>query len=89
MFRKLCTTAAALTLFAIAAPVAGASAETTTTASGSPVLASPALVFIPPSVGSICAVIGPIIIGGNMVNPGLHVCTSGASLQPISWQPAS
>jgi hypothetical protein len=51
--------------------------------SGSP--ASPGLTFIPPSVGPICVALGPTILGGTMTNPGLHVCTTGASLQPITF----
>ena len=84
MIRKLCTAAVTLGLCAVAAPVAGASAGTTAGTTAVP--ASPALTFVPPSVGPICVAIGEIILGGNMVSPGLNVCTSGASPPPIYAQ---
>jgi hypothetical protein len=31
--------------------------------------------FTPPTVGTICAIIGPIILGGKTMNPGVNVCT--------------
>jgi hypothetical protein len=43
-----------------------------------------ALRFTPPAVGPLRAVIGPIIIGGRMINPGLDVSTPGVALRPIA-----
>jgi hypothetical protein len=85
LIRKLSTVAAALSLCAVAAPVAGASAATTPAASGSQTPPSPLLTFVPPKVGSICAIIGPTIIGGKVMNAGLHVCTTGTTLPTFTW----
>jgi hypothetical protein len=81
--RRLAAVAAA-GLMAIAIP-AGASAATAPTAgSSSPLLA---LTFVPPKVGPISVSIGPTILGGQVIDPGLHVTTPGVSLPPISWTP--
>jgi hypothetical protein len=71
---------AAASLLVLAAPVAGASADTTPAAGTSPVST-----FVPPSVGPIGVDIGPTIIDGQVINPGLHVLMPGVSLPPISW----
>jgi hypothetical protein len=71
--------AADASTLAIAAPVASAAA---------PSPPAPVLTFAPPSVGPICVDLGPIIIGGAMMNPGLNVCSSGASLPPMHWGPS-
>ena len=84
--RQLCIAVAAMSSFTLAAPVAGASADTTTPA-GSP--AAPWLTFIPPRVGPICVDIGPIILGGRVMSQGLHVCTQGVSAPPIYWRPTA
>ena len=72
---------------AITAPIAGADAATMAAGAAAP--APPGLTFVPPSVGPICVTIGATIIGGHVINPGLHVCSSGASLPPIDWEPLS
>jgi hypothetical protein len=81
MIRKLCAAVVTLGLSVIAAPVTSASAATMPATTIVPV--SPALTFVPPHVGPICVAIGEIILGGNMVSPGLNVCTPGVSSPPI------
>ena len=77
--------AAAAGLLAVAAPVAGASAPTTPTASGPLTLPPLALAFVPPRVGQLSVDIGPTIINGVVVDPGLHVLSPGVTAPPISW----
>ena len=85
--RKLCLAAAGASALALAAPVAAANAADIPVAPPSGPVSHPVLTFVPPSTGPICVAIGPIIIGGKVISPGLHVCTSGASLPPLSTQP--
>ena len=92
--RRLAATVATVSLLAVGAPVAGASADPGTMAAGAvpsgsvpirPLLPGGplALAFTPPSVGPIAVVLGPIIIGGRVINPGLHVTSPGVTLAPI------
>ncbi|MDX6716719.1 MAG: hypothetical protein QOH30_3277 [Baekduia sp.] len=93
MPRRLAATAATLSLLAVGAPVAGASADTGSVAAGAvpsrsvpfpPLPGGPlALSFTPPAVGPIAVVLGPVIIGGRVINPGLHVSSPGVTLAPI------
>jgi hypothetical protein len=77
--------AAAAGLLAMATPVAGASTSTAPTASGPPSLPLPGLTFVPPRVGQLSVDIGPTIINGKVIDPGLHVVSPDVSLPPISW----
>jgi hypothetical protein len=77
--------ATAAGLLASAIPVAGASAVTSPTASGAPSLQPPAFTFVPPRVGQLSVDIGPTIINGKVIDPGLHVLSPGVSVPPISW----
>ena len=87
--RTYTAAAAATGLLAIATPVAGASALTGPAASGPPSPPPPAFTFVPPRVGPLSVDIGPTIINGKVINPGLHVLNPGVSLPPMSWPPAS
>ena len=75
--------AATVCLLAAAAPAAHAS-DTSTPATAPP---PPGLTFVPPSVGPIRVDLGPTIINGKVINPGLHVLMPGVSLPPIHWTP--
>lgn len=85
--RKLFTGAAAVSALAVVGPIAAADAATAPVPPQPAVASPPLLSFTPPSVGPICVTIGPIIIGGKVISPGLHVCTAGASLPPLSTRP--
>jgi hypothetical protein len=81
--KRMATTAAATGLLAVAMPAAGASAATLPITT-LPTLQMPAINFAPPQVGQIDVVIGPTIIGGKVIDPGLNVSTPGTSLPPIT-----
>jgi hypothetical protein len=82
--RRLSAAAALLIPFALAAPVAGARADTTPSASSA--AAAPArFLFVPPRVGPLSVTLGPTIIDGQMISPGVNVVTPGTSLPPIAW----
>jgi hypothetical protein len=81
--RKLTAATAAAGLLAFAVPVATAAAASVPPAGQSQAPPAPVLTFLPPSVGPICVAIGPIVIGGKVISPGVHVCTSGAALPPL------
>ena len=81
--RKLTMAVAAVGALAAAGPVAGASADTTPAATPTTTTAPPPLLFVPPHVGPICVTIGATIIGGKVMDPGVHNCTMGTSLPPF------
>jgi hypothetical protein len=93
--RRLVTIASAVSTLAIGAPVAGAYADGPEPPAPAPLsLASlpinsqllgkmPALQFNPPKIGQIAVAIGPTIIGGKVINPGLHVVSPPVTLPPI------
>jgi hypothetical protein len=84
--KRLATTAAATGLFAVAIPAA-AQAATPLPATKLPTLTMPGMRFTPPQVGQISVIIGPTIIGGKVIDPGLHVSTSGTSLPTLTLPP--
>jgi hypothetical protein len=83
--RTYSAAATAAGLLAIATPVAGASAVSSPKASKPPTPAPPAFTFVPPRVGQLSVDIGPTIINGVVVDPGLHVVNPDVSLPPMSW----
>jgi hypothetical protein len=90
--KRMATMAAATGLLAVAMPAAGASADTlpiTTLPTLPTTLQMPGINFTPPQVGQIKVVIGPTIIGGKVIDPGLNVSTPGTSLPPISVPPSN
>jgi hypothetical protein len=80
--RTLSATAALLVPLALAAPVAAAQADPAPAASLP--ASSPLLTFVPPKVAPITVSIGPSILGGQMVSPGLTVSSPGVSLPPLA-----
>jgi hypothetical protein len=61
--------AAALGASAAFGPAGAAHADTPPSTTSAPYT----LTFVPPKVGRISVVIGPVIIGGQVISPGVHV----------------
>jgi hypothetical protein len=85
--RALATAAVSAT--AALAPAGAAHAETPATNTSS---APFTLTFVPPKVSRLVVVIGPVIIGGKVISPGVHVETAGVELPTLSvtlpgWSP--
>jgi len=85
--KRLATTAAATGLLAVAIPAAAAHAATPGPAPTLPSITMPGITFTPPQVGQIDVVIGPTIIGGKVIDPGLNVSTTGTSLPIFTLPP--
>jgi hypothetical protein len=85
--RRLCAAAAAVGLVGVAAPVSGALADATPAAPAPLATGLPVLTFVPPKVGPITVNIGPTIIGGKVISPGVHVLMPGVSLPTLNWTP--
>jgi hypothetical protein len=65
-----------VSLLAIAAPVANAT-DAPPPATTPP---SPLLTFTPPKIGQIIVAIGPTIIGGKVIDPGVHMVLTPAQI---------
>jgi hypothetical protein len=68
----------------VLATSAGAGAAAAPAATGPVSTPQPVFTFEPPSVGPISTDIGPTIINGKVINPGLHVLMPGVSV-PMRW----
>jgi hypothetical protein len=86
--KRIATTAAATGVLAVAMPAAGASAAALPVGP-LPNLQMPGMKFTPPAVGQISVDIGPTIIGGKVIDPGLHVSSPGAAIDPIVLPPSN
>ncbi len=81
--KSLAAAAATLGLLAAAAPAADASTPPTTTTTTT-TTTSPLLTFTPPKVGQIVVAIGPTIIGGKVIDPGLLVSLTPPAIPTMS-----
>jgi hypothetical protein len=81
--RKRLAVITALTTLGGVVPATGASAATTPAAAAPASVPPPALTFVPPKVGPIVVDIGPTILDGRVMDPGLHVVMPGISVPPI------
>jgi hypothetical protein len=83
--RALAAALGAIVAVAAVAPVARA--ETRPAASAAQQAQAPLLTFVPPRVGPIAVQLGPTIIGGQVIDPGLSVSTPGVSLPTLTFAP--
>jgi hypothetical protein len=86
--KRLAAVAAATGLFAVAPAAAGAATPTTPVAAPAGT-AMPAFAFVPPKVGPLSVDIGPTIIDGQVIDPGVHVMTPGTTLPTLTWPPST
>jgi hypothetical protein len=43
------------------------------------------MTFVPPRVGPLSVDIGVTVINGQVISPGVHVITPGATVPPFIW----
>jgi hypothetical protein len=77
--RTLATVVAAGTVFALGTTVVGARAATPAPCDRT---------FVPPKVGPIGVEIGPTIIDGKVIDPGMNVTVPGATVEPCRAAPS-
>jgi hypothetical protein len=89
--KTVATVAVAGSLFAIGAivPAASAAAKPSTTSDGCPPPAPNGTTFVPPKVGPIGVAIGPTIIDGKVIDPGMNVRVPGSTVDPCPAAPGS
>ena len=75
--------AVAATVVATALPAGAASADTAP-AAATTTPAPPLMTFVPPKVGEISVTIGPTIIGGKVINAGVHVVLTPKAIPTIT-----
>jgi hypothetical protein len=84
--RLAAATAATASLLAIGIPVGSAQAMNFPGIPAAP--CGPGMnTFVPPAVGPITVDLGPTIIQGKVMNPGLHVSSPGTNLPTLCWKP--
>jgi hypothetical protein len=91
MPRRLAAVASAVGVLAVGAPVAGASAATSTGTVPLPAFQLPSwptLTFTPPAVGPIEVHIGAIIISGNVISPGMNIVMPPITVPSFLFHPA-
>ena len=68
-------------LVALAAPAAASAAAPPPATTMPPI----AMTFVPPRVGPLSVDIGVTVINGQVISPGVHVITPGATVPPFIW----